>query len=234
MVTRDETGCRSADRYYAELSQQYDEKIRQLVPRYDEMMNVVLDLVTQAKPGSVIDIGVGTGALDAVLLEHLPSMELMGIDASAEMVALATPALRRFGNRARVVLTDVRRFRPPHPVAVVLSNLVLHNLSPTAREALLADVHGWLAPGGTFVWGDLIRLPGADAQRSAVAFRRRFALAAGCDPGLVEENFRKEGEEDCPMTTSEMLAVLQDCDLEARRVEWTHDTFAVVAARRTA
>lgn len=229
----DEHDRRSADHYYTELSERYDEKIRQLVPRYDEMVHVVLDLVTRTAPETAIDIGVGSGTIDTMLLERLPGIVVTGIDASAAMVEIATPALRRFGDRTRVVRTDVRRFRPPQQVDVVLSNLVLHNLRPFDREVLLCEVRRWLVPGGAFVWGDLIRLPDADTQRRAVAFRRRHALAAGCDPRLVEENFRKEGTEDHPMTIPEMLAVLQRCGFENRRVAWTHDTFAVVAARRT-
>ena len=218
--------------YYAELSERYDQKIRQLVPRYDEMVSAVLALVGHGAPGTVIDIGVGDGAVDAMLLERLPGVTVTGIDANEAMVAIATVALRRFEERARVVPADVLHFRPSHPVDLVLSNLVLHNLTPAAREALLADVRRWLLPGGTLVWGDLIRLPEPAAQRRAVAYRRRFALATGCDPGLVEENFRKEGTEDHPMTTREMLAVLHRCGFEERRVAWTHDTFAVIAARR--
>jgi tRNA (cmo5U34)-methyltransferase len=221
----------SADRYYAGLSERYDAKIRQLVPRYDELVGCALGLVVASRPRSVIDVGAGPGSLDALLLDRLPNLRLTALDASPEMVAVARTVLAPFGDRAAVVLTDVSRFRSDAAVDAVFSSLVLHNLTSADREHLLATIRGWLTPDGTFVWADLIRLPDAATQHTAVAYRRAFALAAGCDPALVDENFRKEANEDCPMTSADMVSTLKRCGYTAARVEWTHDTFAVVTAR---
>lgn len=45
------------DQYYAELASEYEVSIRQLVPRYDDMLACVVDLVASAKPGTVLDAG---------------------------------------------------------------------------------------------------------------------------------------------------------------------------------
>jgi tRNA (cmo5U34)-methyltransferase len=220
----------SADRYYANLSERYDEKIRQLVPRYDEMVDRVLTLVAESGPLSVIDIGAGPGTLDAALLVQLPQAHLTALDASPAMVTGARAVLEPFGDRAAIVQTDVTQYRPLTRVDAVLSSLVLHNLTPRDRERLLAEVRAWLVPGGTLVWADLVRLPDAAAQREAVTYRRRFALAAGCDPALVDENFRKEADDDHPMTGALMVTTLERCGFVGARIVWTHDTFAVVVA----
>jgi SAM-dependent methyltransferase len=221
----------SADRYYATLSERYDEKIRQLVPRYDEMADRVLDLVAKSRPQLVIDIGAGPGTLDATLLLQLPHTRLTALDASPAMVTMARAVLEPFGDRVEIVRTDVTRYRPMTPVDAVFSSLVLHNLTPPDREGLLADVRAWLVPRGIFIWADLVRLPNAAAQREAVAYRRRFALAAGCDPALVDENFRKEADEDHPMTGAQMVTTLERCGFHNARLVWTHDTFAVAVGR---
>jgi trans-aconitate methyltransferase len=220
----------SANRYYAHLSDRYDEKIRQLVPRYDEMVHRVLAIITESRPLSVIDIGAGPGTLDAALLMRLPQARLTALDASPAMVTAARAVLEPFGNRVEIVQTDVTQFRPPTRVDAVFSSLVLHNLTPRDREGLLADVRAWLVPGGALVWADLVRLPDAAAQREAVAYRRRFALAAGCDPALVDENFRKEADDDHPMTGALMGTTLERCGFVDANIVWTHDTFAVVVA----
>jgi trans-aconitate methyltransferase len=220
----------SADRYYANLSERYDEKIRQLVPRYDELVDHVLALVAESRPHSVIDIGAGPGTLDAALLVQLPQARVTALDASPAMVAAARAVLEPFGDRAEIVQTDVTQYRPVTRVDAVLSSLVLHNLTPRDRDRLFADVTAWLVPGGTLVWADLVRLPDAAAQREAVTYRRRFALAAGCDPTLVEENFRKEADDDHPMTGALMVATLERCGYVDARSVWAHDTFAVVVA----
>jgi tRNA (cmo5U34)-methyltransferase len=220
----------SADGFYASLSERYDEKIRQLVPRYDEMVDHVLALVAESRPLSVIDIGAGPGTLDAALLVQLPRARVTALDASPAMVTAARAVLEPFGSRVEVVQTDVTQYRPLTRVDVVLSSLVLHNLTPRDREGLLADVRAWLVPGGTLVWADLVRLRDPAAQREAVSYRRRFALAAGCDPALVDENFRKEADDDHPLTGALMATTLERCGFVDARIVWAHDTFAVIKA----
>ncbi len=218
--------------YYQTLSNGYDEKIRQLVPKYDEMTALVVDRVAGRLPRAVLDIGCGTGSLTERILDRLPEATATALDASPAMARQARERLARFGQRARVVEGDVTACALEPGFDVLVSSLVLHNLDPTSKARVLQSVVQWLEPQGAFVWADLIRQPDPASEANAVAYRRRFALEAGCDPDLVTTNFHKEATLDCPVTVEGMIRVAAEIGLPSARLLWTHDAFAVLEFER--
>lgn len=219
---------RTAAEYYEELSRRYDQRIRQLVPRYDEMLATIIGLLRLTPPRSILEVGAGTGAVCHVLLDAFPDARITALEPSMAMVA---EARRDLGTRVRIVNTDVLAFVSDTCFDAVVSNLALHNLPHAEKLEALRRIRGWLVPRGPFVWGDLIRHPDPAVQDHAVAHRRAFALAAGCEPELVAWNFQKEGGEDAPLTLEETLAAASGAGFAARDVVWVHGTFAIVHLR---
>jgi ubiquinone/menaquinone biosynthesis C-methylase UbiE len=220
--------------YYRRLSEAYDETIRQLVPKYDEIASMVVDCVTRPSPHAVLDVGCGIGTLSAQVLDRLPEVVVTALDASPEMIMQAQARLGRYGRRARLVEDDVATCRLTPGFDVVFSNLVLHNVPFESKTRVLHSIVRLLGPNGTFVWADLIRHPSPTRQAEAVEYRREFALKAGCDPDLVDLNFRKEATADSPLTIDEMVHEMAGTQLTASRVVWTHDTFALLEFEREA
>jgi ubiquinone/menaquinone biosynthesis C-methylase UbiE len=99
---------------------------------------------------SVFEFGCGTGRFAEMLLDHhLPTTAYyVGVDASRTMVSLASRRLTRFGNRARVRLTDgsPRLDFASASFDRFLSNYVLDLLSVEDIRAVLAEAHRILAP----------------------------------------------------------------------------------------
>lgn len=218
--------------YYRSLSDGYDQKIRQLVPKYDEMTALVVDRVAGRGPRAVLDIGCGTGTLAEQLLDRLPHATITALDVSPEMAGQARKRLARFGHRARVVEGDVSARAPEPAFDAIYSCLVLHNLGPRSKRLVLRSVARSLGSEGVFVWADLVRQANPTAEAKAVEYRRRFALEAGCDPELVRLNFDKEANVDSPLTVEEMVRTVQAIGLTACGARWTHDTFAVLECER--
>ena len=105
------------------------------------------DLVAQVRadsPRAVVDLGCGPGDRTATLLQRWPGAVVTGVDSSAEMVAAA--AGRAVPGRLGFVEADLRTWRPPQPVDVVLSNATLQWL-PDHLDLLPALVDA-VAPGG--------------------------------------------------------------------------------------
>src|SRR4029450_10352193 len=82
----------------------YDARIRSLIPLYDELIaEVVRALDHAARPvRSIVDLGIGTGALAWACLERLPRARVWGIDADADMMAIARARLGGGGRRPTV------------------------------------------------------------------------------------------------------------------------------------
>jgi trans-aconitate 2-methyltransferase len=76
-----------------------------------------------APDATVLDVGCGTGRMAEALLGLVPRGRVLGIDASAEMVAIAR---ERLGDRARIWQCDVLDLELDEPVDLVVSNATLH------------------------------------------------------------------------------------------------------------
>ena len=96
-----------------------------------------------ARDATVLDVGCGTGRMTEALLDRVPDGRVLGIDASAAMVALAR---QRLGDRARVWQADVLDLELDEPADAIVSNATLHwVLDPDRMWVRLA---GALRPGG--------------------------------------------------------------------------------------
>jgi len=111
-----------------------------------------LDLVARVgvtAPGTVVDLGCGDGSTTALLADRWPAARVTGIDSSPEMLA-AAPRRPQLEFR----LGDVRDWRPPEPVDVLVCNAVLHWVPDHGR--LLVRWAEQLAPGGVLA----VQVPG--------------------------------------------------------------------------
>lgn len=98
--------------------------------------------VGHAAPGTVYDLGCGTGEVTRLLAERWPVARVWGVDHSAEMIerAQATPG------RVRWVRADLRAWQPEAPADVLYSNATLHWIED--HDHLFPRLLGWLAPDG--------------------------------------------------------------------------------------
>jgi ubiquinone/menaquinone biosynthesis C-methylase UbiE len=104
------------------------------------------------KARAVLEFGCGTGRFAQRLLDrHLPAnANYVGVDISEKMVALARERLVRFGNRARVHLSDgsPRLDFDAGTFDRFVSNYVLDLLTVQDSRAVLQEAWRVLSPGG--------------------------------------------------------------------------------------
>ena len=83
---------------------QYDERIRTLIPHYDELIAETGNSLrlSDRRIESIVDLGIGTGALAKACLDVVPRARIWGIDIDDAMMALAPARLGR--RRAKVEL----------------------------------------------------------------------------------------------------------------------------------
>ena len=166
--------------------------MRHEVPDYERLQDE-----TAAAVGSgakrLLELGTGTGETTRRLLARNPAAELVGLDASAEMLG-----------RARAMLpadrVDLRSWRltdplPDGPFDVVFSALTVHHLEAPGKADLFRRVAAVLAPGGRLVLGDVV-VPEDQSdlvtpidrdydKPSSVADQLRWLTAAGLHPRLT-------------------------------------------------
>lgn len=118
-------------------------------------------------PRHVVDLGCGPGQLTAVLLARWPTAEIVGIDASEQMIdrARATP----HDPRVSYQLADLREWRPGRPIDLLVSSATFQWVP--GHTELLPALADHVAPGGVFAFS----VPG---NFDAPSHRILHALAA--------------------------------------------------------
>lgn len=108
----------------------------------DLRLKPALDLmgwVGDLPPGPIVDLGCGNGAAVPALRARFPGRAVIGVDASASMLAAAQ------GYDA-TVQADIADWAPDVPPALIFSNAALHWLGD--HGALMPRLTGRLTPGG--------------------------------------------------------------------------------------
>ncbi len=140
----------------------------------DERGRPFLDLLARVgadRPARVVDLGCGPGNLTALLAKRWPAAEVVGVDASAEMVEAARGANVE---GVRFEVGDLRSWRAERPVDVLISNATLQWV-PGHLDLLPALVDA-VAPGGWFAF----QVPGNFEEPSHV-LRRELAAETPYD-----------------------------------------------------
>jgi tRNA (cmo5U34)-methyltransferase len=180
----------------------YLDLVRSEVPDYERLQDEVRRAADSVAATRMLELGTGTGMTSRSVLARHPEAHLIGIDASAEMLASADlpgADLRR---------QDLRDPLPQGPFDLVFSALAVHHLDGAAKADLFRRVAAVLAPGGRFVLADVI-VPDDPAD-----------VVTPLDDGF-----------DLPDTVADQLAWLRDAGLEAR-VSWQGRDLAVMVAER--
>ena len=128
-------------------------------------------------PRTVVDLGCGPGNLTGLLKQRWPSAQVTGLDSAPEMIATA----RGRDDGVAYDVADLRDWRPPSPVDVLVSNATLQWVPD--HLALLPSLVEAVRPGGWFAFQvpanfdepshtlrrDLAATPPYDAQTAGVA-----------------------------------------------------------------
>jgi tRNA (cmo5U34)-methyltransferase len=196
---------------------EYDASIRRFIPGYETMLAEAAKAVAAVAPRLVVDLGAGTGALSAALLERDEVCTVELVDVDPEMLDQARIRLAGAGDRARFAL---RSFDDPFPECdAVTASLALHHL-PTldAKGALFRRAAEALRPGGVVVNAD-VTMP-ADPEGREAGFRAWAdrMVASGIEERRAWEHFAEWATEDTYFSMEEELRLLRDVGLDARCV----------------
>ena len=126
---------------------EYDSRIRTFIPHYEEMLDVAAGAVP-ASARTIVDLGIGTGALSARCLNTARRARTVGIDLDPAILALAG---RRLRSRASLVTGSFLRAPIPPCDAVVASFALHHVRTRPAKTSLYRRIRAALRRGGLFL-----------------------------------------------------------------------------------
>jgi tRNA (cmo5U34)-methyltransferase len=208
----------------------YDASIRRFIPAYEEMLRRAAAAVAAVRPGLVLELGAGTGALSETLLGHTEVGAVELVDVDAEMLGQARTRLEAFGSRARFSLRSFDDLLPP--CDAVAASLALHHV-PTldAKGALYDRVFQALRPGGVLVNAD-VTLPAQEPER-ARAWRgwADHLVASGIEEAEAWQHFDDWSGEDTYFPLEDEVAALESVGFQAR-CPWRDGVSTVIVATK--
>lgn len=211
------TVARPVSDHFDDWAPRYDAQIREMVPRYEEIHETLLALLSLRPPRRLLDLGAGTGYTLRRVMEAFPHVTAVGLDVSPEMLERARQRLA--GMEERVVLhqTDIASPSVDGAYDAIVSILAVHHLWADEKRHLFSRIWEHIEPGGVFLLADYFR-PAMDRLSEL------YDLPATPDA--------HEAEHDHPDTTAEHLAWLTAAGFAAVDVVWKYDDVGVLVAWR--
>jgi ubiquinone/menaquinone biosynthesis C-methylase UbiE len=211
----------------------YDARIRSLIPLYDELIaEAARALGHAARPvRTIVDLGIGTGALARVCLESAPGARIRGIDADPEMMAIARARLGRLSSR--VTMTTGSFLDEPLPSCdAMVGSYSLHHIRTTrAKLAFYRRCYRALRRGGVLINGDCA--PASTPRGFARDLDVWFAHLAKTFGSRAKGRrvYESWADEDTYIPLAEEIRLLERAGF-AVDVPWRRSPFAVIVGAK--
>ncbi|MGV0107722.1 SAM-dependent methyltransferase [Nostoc sp. DSM 114160] len=165
----------------------FDTGIRQLLPRYDEMLEVITRCLTSTSR-RILELGCGTGELSLKILNRFPDSQVIALDYSPRMLQFAQDKITAAGYQQRWtgIQADFGDWADnPENLDIgsefdaCVSSLAIHHLQDEMKLKLFERIAGSLTQDGCF-WNADPTLPESPALAEVYkAAREEWAIEQG-------------------------------------------------------
>jgi SAM-dependent methyltransferase len=209
----------------------YDRTIRTFIPGYERMVATVVHWLAGHVPrdGLVVDLGAGTGALGAAVLEALPDVRVELVDIDPNMLEVAATRCAAHTGRFRVRRA---RFQDELPRChAVVASLALHHVASHAeKRELYRAIWDALEPEGLVVVADALIYPDGPERRQMIDDLFAHMAENGISAGEAEGHLSQWAEEDFYVPLPDELGLIADAGFPRPDVFWRDGMIAVYGA----
>ena len=167
----------------------------------------------------MLDLGCGTGLELEQLFSLYPDMEVTGIDMSQEMLKKLSEKFP--GKKLHLICGSFIEEDFSGPFDHVLSTYALHHFSEESKLGLYRKIHGALATGGRFVFGDY----------TVTTLERQNEILDGYEKRRSEQGIREDElyHYDLPFTVDVELRLMKSAGFASMEIirEWENATIIV-------
>lgn len=201
-------------------SDEYDKKIKQTLPYYEDFYRQITELVKAChfKTLNWLDVGCGTGKMAACALSDFAVERFVFLDSSEEMLAVAK---RRFGqNFCEFRVGDVCNLPYRAEFEVITAVQVNHYLQREERKTALRNYYAALKERGIYVAFENFA-PYTDTGRKIGLERwKEYQQRQGKSVEEAGKHISRYGKDYFPISLTEQLELMHECGFQIAEILW--------------
>lgn len=210
-------------------AQEYDAAIRTYIPAYETMLATIVHLVGDDR--LVIDLGTGTGALAAQILDRTQRARVRLVDIDPAMLDVARTRVAAHATRAELV--EARFTEGLTACDAVIATLALHHVVDIdAKRDLYRRIHTSLRPGGILAIGDATVHPEGPEHDTIYKLWAAEMSTHGISAADAERLFAAWALEDRYLPLATELDLLAEAGFVRPDCFWKHGPMTVFGGYR--
>lgn len=187
----------------------------------DILLSLIEDLYQPEK--TIVDIGIGSGIVEAMLFERLPKAQVLGVDGSPAMVELARERLKSFEDQYDIVFQDLMQLDdesiPQGEFQIAFSVQTIHNIPDEHKINTFEWIYQLLEPGGWFLLMDRFAVTQEALFPAMFSLWQRLGRVYDTQinegQSFTEHTVKISNSEDIPATVPQHLEWLDEIGFDA-------------------
>ena len=201
-------------------SSEYDRKIKQTLPYYDEFYKQVIELVKTFHTSAIkwLDIGCGTGKMRSVALENIELEQFVFCDSSAEMIRISEKQFHRPNTAFSVC--NVQNLKYTNEFDVITAIQVNHYLHIEERKAALKKCYAALKENGIFITFENFSPFTGIGEKVYLEKWKRYQLKHGKSLEECNKHIERYGKDYFPITVKEHINLMRNSGFQVVEILW--------------
>lgn len=199
---------------------EYDEKIINTLPYYQDFYQTVIDIVKvyfKEKP-RWLDVGCGTGKMGEIALTNLEVELFVFCDSSNEMIEFVQKRFKL--PNIDFIIKPIERLSIDYEFDIITAIQVHHYLHRDERLKALENCYKILKTNGVLITFENYA-PFSDKGKELGLTRwKKYQLDQGKNINEVQKHLERYGHDYFPITINEHLELMKDCGFKVVEVIW--------------
>lgn len=209
-----------SDNKFAFDSSEYDRKIKQTLPYYDEFYKQVIELVKTYKNSTIkwLDVGCGTGKMGSIALENIELEKFVFSDPSDEMIRIAKERFQRSNTEFSVC--NIQNLEYINKFDVITAIQVNHYLRVEERKIALQKCYKALKENGLLISFENFA-PFTNIGKMVYLEKwKRYQIEQGKSVEESTRHIERYGKDYFPITLEEHLTLMRNSGFRAVEILW--------------
>lgn len=200
---------------------EYDSKVEQNIPRYNEMLEALINAIPDNKDEPrILDLGCGTGNITKKVLERFPKAQITCLDLSENMLEIAKDKLSQYEN-IDYILNDFTTLDIYDDYDAIISSLALHHIETDEKKLeMYKKIYDALKEGGVFYNADVLKANSTYNENLNNNTAYDIMRQKGVNEEEIDIYKNKRDENDVPTTLINHIKMLEQAGFKQIDVIW--------------